>query len=94
MSKRIINDVGHRPVSERRCRQGTSPVPASDLPVQLLDYVIGADTDPMLAGKIAVGQRSLNAVLDLLGNLLQLHDAQLNDHNLCLLVYAFFLSLA
>lgn len=25
MSKRIINDVGHRPVSERRCRQGTSP---------------------------------------------------------------------
>lgn len=69
-------------------------VPASDLPVQLLDYVIGADTDPMLAGKIAVGQRFLNAVLDLLGNLLQLHDAQLNDHNLCLLVYAFFLSLA
>lgn len=25
MSKRIINDVGHRPVLERRCRQGTSP---------------------------------------------------------------------
>lgn len=69
-------------------------VPASYFPVQLLVYVIGADTDPMLAGKIAVGQRFLNAVLDLLGNLLQLHDAQLNDHNLCLLVYAFFLSLA
>ena len=69
-------------------------VPASDLPVQLFEYVIGADTDPMLAGKIAVGQRFLNAVLDLLGTLLQLHDAQLNDYNLCLLVYAFFLSLA
>ena len=31
---------------------------------------------PMLAGKIAVGQRLLNAVLDLLGGLLQLHGAQ------------------
>ena len=31
----------------------------------------------MLAGKIAIGQRFFNAVLDLLGSLLQLHGAQL-----------------
>ena len=39
----------------------------------------------MLAGKIAVGQRLLNAVLDLLGSLLQLHGAQLDNDSLCLL---------
>ena len=58
---------------------------AADLTVQPLDHVVGADTRPMLAGKIAVGQRLLNAVLDLLGSLLQLHGAQLGDHSLCLL---------
>ena len=40
---------------------------------------------PVLAGKIAVGQRFLDAVLDLLGGLLQLHGAQLGDHGLRLL---------
>ena len=39
----------------------------------------------MLAGKIAVSQSFLNAVLDLFGGLLQLHGAQLGDHGLCLL---------
>ena len=34
---------------------------AADLTVQPLDHVVGADTRPMLAGKIAVGQRLLNA---------------------------------
>lgn len=87
-----VTDQYQSDVAVRECP--LHAVPASYFPVQLLDYVIGADTDPMLAGKIAVGQRFLNAVLDPLGNLLQLHDAQLNDHNLCLLVYAFFLSLA
>ena len=48
---------------------------AADLPVQPLDHVVGTNTRPMLAGKIAVGQRLLNAVLDLLGGLLQLHGA-------------------
>ena len=45
--------------------------PSADLTVQPLDHVVGADARPMLAGKIAVGQRLLNAVLDLLGSLLQ-----------------------
>ena len=38
---------------------------AADLPVQPLDHVVGADARPVLAGKIVVGQRLLNAVLDL-----------------------------
>ena len=33
--------------------------PPTDLPVQPLDHVVGADARPMLAGKIAVGQRFL-----------------------------------
>ena len=32
-----------------------------------LDYIVGADARPVLAGKVAVGQRLLDAVLDLLG---------------------------
>lgn len=49
---------------------------AADLTVQPFDHVVGADARPMLAGKIAVGQSFLNAVLDLLGSLLQFHGAQ------------------
>ena len=41
----------------------------TDLTVQPLDHIVGTDARPMLAGKIAVGQRLLNAVLDLLGGL-------------------------
>ena len=52
--------------------------------------IIGADARPVLAGKIAVGQRFLNAVLDLLGSLLQFHGAQLGDHGLCLLAGRLF----
>ena len=63
--------------------------PPTDLPVQPLDHVVGADARPMLAGKIAVGQRFLNAVLDLLSGLLQLHGAQLGDHGLRLLAGRF-----
>ena len=59
--------------------------PSADLTVQPLNHVVSADARPMLAGKIAVGQRLLNAVLGLLGGLLQLHGAQLGDHGLCLL---------
>ena len=33
--------------------------PAADLTVQPLDHVVGTDAGPMLAGKIAVGQRFL-----------------------------------
>ena len=50
--------------------------PSADLTVQPLDHVVGTDACPMLAGKIAVGQRLLNAVLDLLGSLLQFHRSQ------------------
>ena len=34
----------------------------ADLPVQPLDHVVGTDARPVLAGKIAVGQRLLNAM--------------------------------
>ena len=43
----------------------------------------------MLAGKIAVGQRFLNAVLDILGGLLQFHGAQLGNDSLRLLAGCF-----
>ena len=38
----------------------------TDLTVQPFDHIVGTDARPMLAGKVAVGQRLLNAVLDLL----------------------------
>ena len=62
---------------------------AADLPVQTFDHIVGTDARPMLAGKIAVGQCLLNAVLDLFGCLLQLHGAQLGDHGLRLLAGRF-----
>ena len=63
---------------------------AADLAVQPLDHVVGADARPVLAGEIAVGQRFLDAVLDLLGGLLQLHGAQLRNHGFCLLAGRLF----
>ena len=61
------------------------PRPSADLTVQPLDYVVGADARPVLAGEIAVGHRLLDAVPDLFGGLLQLHGAQLRNHGLRLL---------
>ena len=52
---------------------------AADLPIQPLNHVVGTDARPMLAGKIAVGQRFLDTVLDLLGSFLQLHGAQFGN---------------
>ena len=52
-------------ISVRECPY--HPRPSADLPVQPLDHVVGADTGPVFAWEIAVGQRLLNAVLDLLG---------------------------
>ena len=52
---------------------------AADLPIQPLNHVVGTDARPMLAGKIAVSQRFLDAVLDLLGGLLQLRGAQFGN---------------
>ena len=62
---------------------------AADLPIQPLDHVVCADAGPVFAGKIAVGQGLLNAVLDLLGGLLQFHGVQLGDHGLRLLAGRF-----
>ena len=66
----------------------------ADLTVQPFDHVVGADARPVLAGEIAVGQRLLDAVLDLFGSLLQLHGAQLGDHGFRLLVGSLLLSRA
>ena len=79
-------------VSIRECPHHAGS--AADLPVQPFDHIVGADAGPMLAGKIAVSQSFLNAVLDLFGGLLQLHGAQLGDHGLCLLAGCFLLSWA
>ena len=66
------------------------PRPSADLTFQPLDHIVGADAGPMLTGKIAVGQRLFNAVLDLLGGLLQLHGTQFSNHGLRLLSGRFF----
>ena len=57
---------------------------AADLTVQPLDHIVGADACPMLAGKIAVGQRFLNAVL------LPLHGAQFGNDRFSLLAGCLF----
>ena len=75
-------------VPVRKCSD--HPCPAADLTVQPLDHVVGADARPVLAGKVTIGQCLLNAVLDLLGGLLQLHGAQLGDHGLRLLAGRLF----
>ena len=46
-----------------------------------ISNVIGTDASPVLAGKIAVGQRLLNAILYLLGRLFQFHGAQFFHHS-------------
>jgi len=74
-------------VSVRECPHHAGA--PTDLTVQPLDHVVGANTRPMLAGEVTVGQRLLDAVLDLLGGLLQLHGAQLGDHGFRLLAGRF-----
>lgn len=63
---------------------------AADLTVQPLNHVVGADARPVLAGKVTIGQCLLDAVLDLLGGLLQLHGARLGDHGFRLLAGRLF----
>ena len=75
-------------VAVRECPHHAGP--AADLPVQPLDHVVGTDAGPVFAGKIAVGQCLLHAILDFLGSLLQLHRSQLVDHGLCLLAGCLF----
>ena len=54
---------------------------AADLTVQPLDHVVGTAARPVLAGEVTVGQRLLNAILDLLGGFLCLLDVN-NGRNL------------
>ena len=75
-------------ISVRECPY--HPRSSADLPVQSLDHVVGADAGPVFAWEIAVGQRLLDAVLDLLGSLLQLHGAQLGNDSLRLLAGRLF----
>ena len=63
---------------------------AADFTVQPLDHVVGTDASSMLVGKIAVDQRFLNAVLDLLGSLLQFHGAQSGNDRFSLIAGRLF----
>ena len=57
----------------------------ANLPVQPLNDIVGADTGPVFAGEIAVGQSLLNAIFHLLCSLFQLHSAQFLHHSFGLL---------
>ena len=54
-------------IAVRECSHHTGP--AADLPVQPLNHIVGANPGPVLIGKITVGQRFFNTVLNLLGGL-------------------------
>ena len=74
--------ASRRPASGRSCRQGMFPPPASaggsPGSAARLHCWYGC-ARPVLAGKIAVGQRFLNAILDLLGGLLHPHALVADD---------------
>ena len=53
---------------------------AADLPVQPFNDIVCTNTGSMLTGKIAIGQRFLNAILHLLGGLFQLHGTEFLYH--------------
>lgn len=76
-------------VRERSYHAGS----AADLTVQPLNHVVGADAGPMLAGKIVVDQSFLNAVLDLLGSLLQFHGTQSGNDRFSLVAGRLFAGL-
>ena len=85
-------EVGCRPASGRSCRQGMSPPrrcgggsPGSA--TQSHCWCGCASNDRW---EVTVGQRFLNAVLDLLGGLLQLHGTQFSNHGLRLLAGRLF----
>ena len=72
----------------------TTRVAASDLPVQPFNDIVGADTGPVLTGKIAVGQSLINAVLHLLSGLLQFHGTEFFYHGFGLFTGCFLALLA
>ena len=53
------------------------PGAAANLPVEPLNDIVGPDTSPVFAGKVAVGKSLLNAILHLLSGFFQLHTTQL-----------------
>ena len=55
---------------------------AAYLTVQPFHDIVGPDTSPVFTGKIAVGQRFLNAILHFFSGLYQLHGAQFLHHGL------------
>lgn len=52
----------------------------TDFPVQPFNDIVGTDTGPVFAGKIAAGHCFLNAILHLLRSLFQLYREQLLRH--------------
>ena len=95
----FVAPLGARHVTQPRADQHQGGVPvrersyhassAADLTVQPLDYIVGADTCPMLAWEVAVGQRLLNAILHFLRCFFQFHRFQLGDDSACLLTRGF-----
>ena len=57
---------------------------AADLPVEPFNDIVGADTSPVFAGKVAVSQRLLNTSFNPLGSLAQLHGMKLLCHRFML----------
>lgn len=60
-----------------------------DLTVQTFIDIVGADTNPMSTGKIAVGQHLLNAIFHLFSGLFPLHETRLLHNSLGLLADGF-----
>ena len=95
----LVAPLGARHVAKSGAdqHQGRVPIrecphhagPAADLTVQPLDHIVGANTRPVFAGKIAVGQRLLDAIFDFLGSLLQLQRFQFGNHGFRLLTGGF-----
>lgn len=57
------------------------PGTAADLPVVPFNVIVGADSCPMLAGEIIVGQCFFNTIFHLPGILFQIHPPQLSCHS-------------
>ncbi len=70
------------------------PGSTANLPVESLNYIVGADPRPVFIGELALGQGFLHAVLDLFRRLLQLHLTQLGNHQFGLFAGGLLLSWA
>lgn len=77
-------------VAVRKTAHHTGTV--ADFPVQPLNNIVGADTSPVLAGKITISKSRFITVLHSLSILLQLHRAQFLQYCLVPLQAAFLIS--